>query len=45
MSLGYADRLKQIDNVGGELGKPEIEDSERQVGRGITRLVEWVRGA
>ncbi len=44
MSLGYADRLTQIENVGGELGKPEIEDTQRQITRNIARLVEWVRG-
>ena len=43
MSLGYADRLSFREDLGGQLGAPELQDSPEEVEAKVARLAELVR--
>ena len=42
MSLGYAEKLSYREDLGGQLGSPEIFDSPEELGRKITELIAMV---
>jgi hypothetical protein len=42
MSLGYADRLSFREDLGGQLGAPELQDSPEEVEAKVARLAELV---
>ncbi len=43
MSAGYATKLSYRDDLGGQLGDPEISDAPPEVLQKVNRLSEWVR--
>ncbi|KAG2491681.1 hypothetical protein HYH03_010049 [Edaphochlamys debaryana] len=43
MSLGYADRLKQRKNLGGQLGAQEYHQSFEDIKAGIQTLAQWIK--
>lgn len=43
MSLGYADRLKNKRNLGGQLGAKEYHQSFAEILQGVKSLAKWVR--
>jgi hypothetical protein len=43
MSLGYAEKLSYRDDLGGQLGAPELSDSKADVVEKVERLAEMVR--
>jgi mono-ADP-ribosyltransferase sirtuin 6 len=45
MSLGYADKLKQRKNLGGQLGWPEHHDSLPEVAQKAKDLLELLRSS
>ena len=45
MSLGYADRLSFREDLGGQLGAPELQDSPDEVEAKVARLAELVGAA
>ncbi|PNH03818.1 NAD-dependent protein deacetylase SRT1 [Tetrabaena socialis] len=45
MSLGYADRLKQRRNLGGQLGAQEYHQSFEDIAVGVKSLAQWVSNA
>jgi hypothetical protein len=42
MSLGYAARLADRDDLGGSLGDPELFDAASQVEASVDKLASWV---
>ncbi len=42
MSLGYAEKLSYRDDLGGQLGAPEIFDDSLNLNAKIQQLTEWV---
>ena len=42
MSAGYATKLTYRDDLGGQLGDPELYDTPSQVLQKVTKLFEWV---
>ena len=42
MSLGYAERLSYREDLGGQLGAPEVLDSSSDVQQKIRQFAEWV---
>ena len=42
MSAGYATKLSYRDDLGGQLGDPEISDAPAEVLQKVNRLSEWV---
>ena len=42
MSAGYATKLSYRDDLGGQLGDPELYDAPSQVLQKVTTLSEWV---
>ncbi|KAI8466807.1 MAG: hypothetical protein J3K34DRAFT_524218 [Monoraphidium minutum] len=45
MSLGYAERLSFREDLGGQLGAPELSDGAARVLDGVERLADMVRAA
>lgn len=45
MSLGYAEKLSYREDLGGQLGAPELYDSPQEVEAKAERLAQLVRGA
>ena len=45
MSLGYAEKLSYREDLGGQLGAPELADSEAEVEAKLERLARLVRRA
>lgn len=43
MSAGYATKLSYRDDLGGQLGDPEISDAPTEVLQKVNKLLEWVR--
>lgn len=43
MSLGYAEKLSFREDLGGQLGAPELFDSPEEVEAKVERLAELVR--
>ena len=43
MSLGYAEKLSYREDLGGQLGAPEIYDDSNDLNAKIQQLTEWVR--
>lgn len=44
MSLGYAEKLSFREDLGGQLGAPELFDTAAEVEAKVERLAELVRG-
>lgn len=45
MSLGYAEKLSFREDLGGQLGAPELFDTLQDVQNKVAQLAEWVRAA
>lgn len=45
MSLGYAEKLSFREDLGGQLGAPELSDTPEEVEAKVERLAELVRSA
>ncbi len=43
MSAGYATKLSYRDDLGGQLGDPEISDAPTEALQKVNKLSEWVR--
>lgn len=42
MSLGYAEKLSYREDLGGQLGAPEVFDDSHDLKHKIQQLTEWV---